>query len=266
MKSILILFLASISATALAEAPDTVFLNELTWTEVRDKIESGTNTIIVATAGTEQNGPHLVLGKHEIIVTAAAEQIARRLGNALVSPTINHVPEGGIDPPTGAMRYPGAISLPNVYFMKILEYTARSHEAHGFTNIVFIGDSGGNRRGMEEVAEALNYEWRGGPSRVHFASDYYSNHSVNEWLESQGETPEAIGRHAGIATTSQVLAIAPEHVRLDKRAPGGGFEGSGVTGDPTRANVEYGRKGLELRVEAAVSQIQKLIAEADASR
>ena len=94
MKSALVLLLTSVAAPLLAEAPDTVFLDELTWTEVRDKLESGTNTIIVATAGTEQNGPHMVLGKHKFITRAASEQIARRLGNTLVSRSSRTFPKG----------------------------------------------------------------------------------------------------------------------------------------------------------------------------
>ncbi len=266
MKSALLLLLTLVAATALAEAPDTVFLDELTWTEVRDKLESGTDTIIVATAGTEQNGPHMVLGKHKFIIRATSEKIARELGNTLVSPVITHVPEGGLDPPTGHMRYKGAITLPNPYFKKVVEYTARSHKASGFTKIVFIGDSGGNQRGMKEVAEVLNEEWRGGPTRVFFVADYYSNNGFREWLESQGETAESVGRHAGISDTSQLLAVAPEHIRLDERKPGGGFEGSGVRGDPSKASAEYGKKGIALKVETAVREIKRMIAEAEASR
>ena len=134
-------------------------------------------------------------------------------------------------------------------------------KVHGFTDIVFIGDSGGNQRGMREVAEALNEEWRGGTARVHFLSDYYgSGERYREWLQSQGEEPDAIGTHAGITDTSQVLAIAPEHVRLDKRANRGGFEGSGVRGDPTRASSDYGKKGIQLKVEASLAQLKELMA------
>ena len=71
-----------------------VFLEELTWTEVRDAIDGGTTTIIIPTAGTEQNGPHMVLGKHKFIVNYASARIARELGNALVAP----VPNVTVDP------------------------------------------------------------------------------------------------------------------------------------------------------------------------
>ena len=77
-------FAAFFVGSAIAQLPDTVFLDEFTWTEVRDLIDNGTTTVIVATAGTEQNGPHMVLGKHKFIVSYAAEQIARRLGDTLV--------------------------------------------------------------------------------------------------------------------------------------------------------------------------------------
>ena len=92
------------------QAPDTVFLEELTWTELRDLIRSGKTTIILPTGGTEQNGPHMALGKHNVRVKALAEKIARGLGNALVAPVLAYVPEGRIAPPTGHMRFPGTIT------------------------------------------------------------------------------------------------------------------------------------------------------------
>jgi len=261
MKNFLITLLVLSPAIVSATPPDTIFLEELTWTEVRDLLAAGKTTVIVASAGNEQNGPHMVLGKHEYIVRHAADRIARKLGNALVAPIVTYVPEGAVDPPSGHMRYPGTITLPNVYFMKIFEYAARSLEAHGFTDIVFLGDSGGNQEGMKEVALALNAEWRGGKTRVHFVPEYYSENGFAEWLKSQGETEESIGNHAGISDTSQLLAIAPQHIRKDKLAKGGGAEGSGVSGDPTKATAEYGKKGIDLKVETAVARIQKLIAE-----
>jgi creatinine amidohydrolase/Fe(II)-dependent formamide hydrolase-like protein len=194
-------------------------------------------------------------------VRNASDRIARKLGNALVAPIVTYVPEGSIDPLSGHMRYPGTISLPNVYFMKIYEYAARSLRAHGFTDIVFLGDSGGNQEGMKEVALALNQEWKGGKTRVHFIPEYYSGNGFTDWLKTQGETEESIGNHAGISDTSQVLAVAPQHIRKDQLARSGGFEGSGVSGDPTRATEAYGKKGMDLKVETAVARIQKLIAE-----
>src|SRR5262249_43141537 len=67
-----------------AQGPGTVFLEDLTWTELRDLQAAGTTTIIVPIGGTEQNGPHMALGKHNVRAKALAEKIANQLGNALV--------------------------------------------------------------------------------------------------------------------------------------------------------------------------------------
>ena len=243
-----------------AGAQDSVFLEELTWTEVRDRLDQGAVRVLIPTAGTEQNGPHMVLGKHRYIVEHASNLIARELGQTLVAPTITYVPEGDIDPPSGHMRFAGTISLPNEHFVKLLEYTARSLEAHGFTDILFISDSGSNMRGIEEATATLNEEWQGEPARVHDVSDYYRANGFRDWLQSEGETPETIGTHAGITDTSQMLYVAPEHIRTEKLAPGGDFGQTGVRGDPRRASRDRGQKGIELKVEAAVRQARKLLA------
>src|SRR6266436_9098101 len=94
-----------------AHAAETVFLEELTWTELRDQIRSGKTTIIVPIGGTEQNGPHMVLGKHNVRVKVLAEKIARALNNALVAPVIAYVPEGSVNPPSAHMRFPGTITV-----------------------------------------------------------------------------------------------------------------------------------------------------------
>ncbi|MEK9499825.1 creatininase family protein [Gaopeijia maritima] len=254
------LLLSAVSAGSLAaqELPS-VFIEELTWTEIAGAIENGTTTVIIPTAGTEQNGPHMVMGKHKFIVNHASRLIAEQLGNALVAPVVTYVPEGAIDPPSGHMRMAGSISLPDEYFKKLVEYGARSLRVHGFTDILLIGDSGGNQRGMEEVANALNQEWRGSGVRVHFIGDYYSANGFREWVAEQGHPASEIGSHAGILDTSILMSVAPEHIRMDERAPGGGFEGSGVSGDPTKASAEYGAVGMQMSVDAALAQIRELI-------
>src|SRR5215216_6570575 len=73
--------------------PDTVFLEELTWAEVRDLVKGGTTTVIIGTAGTEQKGPHMVDGEHKFVMEYSADKIARGLGKTLVAPVITYVPE-----------------------------------------------------------------------------------------------------------------------------------------------------------------------------
>ncbi len=255
----LVLVLLAFAYPLFAQVPDTVFLEELTWTEVRDAIQAGKTTVIIPTGGTEQTGPHIVLGKHNFIVKHTAEQIARRLGDALVAPVVAYVPEGELDPPTSHMRFSGTITLPNEYFMKVVEYAARSFRVHGFKDIVLIGDSGGNQDGLKTVSEMLNKEWANSDIRVLFVSDYNSGTAFRDWLQSQGETAESIGGHGGIPNTSEVMAVDSNQVRLDKRAKSTETLPSGVTGDSTRASIRYGMKGLELKIEAAVAQTKELM-------
>jgi creatinine amidohydrolase/Fe(II)-dependent formamide hydrolase-like protein len=244
-------------ATRPGAAQDSVFLEELTWTEVRDAIRAGKTTVIIPTGGTEQNGPHMILGKHNVRIKFTSGEIAKRLGNALVAPVMAYVPEGDIDPPASHMRFPGTITLPAEHFAKVVEFAARSLKAHGFLDIALIGDSGGNQASLKAVAELLNQEWASSPARVHHLNTYYDDESAfRAWLIAQGENVE--DTHAGIIDTSLQLAVDTSGVRRSRLAPGRTGDGTGVNGDPTRASVEYGKKGLELAIERAVRQFQDL--------
>ena len=250
-----------VSFQSLAQTPDTVFLEELTWTEVRAAIDSGATTVIVPTAGTEQNGPHMALGKHKYRINAGSDRIARELGNALVAPVMTYVPEGNIDPPSGHMRYAGAISLPQDVFRSVLEYAARSMRAHGFTDILFIGDSGGNQSGMRAVAETLNDEWNAERTRVLVVTDWYGADDYPNWLLSQGFSDEEIGSHAGLSDTAKLLYVAPQHVRTELLVDGDLANVEGVSGDPSKATAELGKVGMDFHHESAMRQINQLMAE-----
>src|SRR3954471_9761827 len=158
---------------AFAQTPDSVFLEDLTWTELRDVIRSGKTIVIVPIGGTEQNGPDMALGKHNVRVKLLSEKIALGLGNALVAPVISYVPEGSISPPTAHMRFPGTITVPDDAFEKVLEYAPRSFKLHGFTDIVFLGDHGGYQADEKAVADRLNREWADTPVRAHAVEEYY---------------------------------------------------------------------------------------------
>ena len=50
------------------EASESVWIEELTYMEVRDRIKAGASTAIVSTGGIEENGPFLATGKHNVIL------------------------------------------------------------------------------------------------------------------------------------------------------------------------------------------------------
>jgi creatinine amidohydrolase len=250
-------------AGAQAGAPDSVFVEDLTWTELRDLIQGGWTTIILPTGGTEQNGPHMALGKHNVRVRALSERIARALGNTLVAPVLAYVPEGGLAPPTGHMRFAGTITLGDQPFQSVLESAVRSMRLHGFRDIVLLGDSGPNQAGQRAVAARLTREWAATPVRVHALDEYYraSTDGFREILRARGYGDAEIGVHAGLADTSLMLAIDPRLVRVDRlaRDPGTPAE-NGVDGDPRRSSAELGRLGVEAIVSRTVQAIQRAIA------
>ena len=229
-----VMVFACMAITTFAQAPSlpqpgSVFLEELTWIEARDAIAAGKTTVIIPTGGTEQNGPHLVLGKHNYLVKHKAGEIAKNLGNALVAPVMAYVPEGDVNPPTGHMRYAGTITTPQDVFVKVLEYAARSFKQHGFTDVVLVGDSGGNQEGQRLVAEALNKEWAATPARVHHITAYYPGRG-DDWVVSQGVSAADVGSHAGTHDTSSLMYINPSMLRFDKMTVGKAGDGQGHTG------------------------------------
>jgi creatinine amidohydrolase len=237
--------------------PNSVFLEELTWMEVRDAIAGGKTTIVIPTGGTEQNGPHIVLGKHNYLVKYKAGEIARQLGNALVAPVVAYVPEGDVDPPTGHMRYAGTITTPQDVFVKVLEYAARSFKQHGFVDVALVGDSGGNQEGQRLVAAALNKEWAATTVRVHHITAYYPGRG-DDWVVSQGVSAADVGSHAGTHDTSSLMYINPSMLRFDKMVVGKANDGQGHTGNPARATALFGRRILEMQIQDATAQIREL--------
>jgi creatinine amidohydrolase len=239
------------------EAVDSVFIEELTWMEIRDAMQAGKTTVIIPTGGVEQNGPYLATGKHNYILRATSEAIARKLGNALVAPIVPFVPEGDIEPASLHMKYPGSISLTEETYHRLLVDICASFRAHGFAHIVLIGDSGGNQDGMKSVAAELNSKWAGGKSHVHFIPEYYDYAGVEKWLKTQGieQTPE--GYHDDFAITAQMMVVDPATVRMKQRIAAGKFRINGVDLAPAARTIEWGRKIVDYRAGITVKAIQK---------
>jgi len=239
-----------------------VYMEDMTWMEIRDRIKAGATTVIVPTGGTEQNGPHMVTGKHNVIVRYTAVEIANRLGNALVAPVMTYVPEGRISPPEGHMQFPGTLSLSPETFMLVLEDTASSLKQNGFKLICFVGDSGGNQKPQKDVAERLSEMWAGSGTRVITVSDYYDSHNGQDaWISSIGMKSLEAGSHAGFEDTSELMEIHPQGIRSSLRGAYSerDYKTTGAMGDATKASPATGRQLLELKIEAAVNQISKAV-------
>ena len=227
--------------------------------EVRDALKAGRTTVIVPTGGVEQNGPYLATGKHNYILRATTEAIARKLGNALVSPIIAFVPEGDINPPSLHMKYPGTISLTEDTYRRLLTEVCACFRAHGFEHIVLIGDSGGNQAGLKEVAARLNAQWAGGRTRVHFIPEYYDYPGVKRWLEQRGIRQTDEGLHDDLAITAQMMVVDPATVRMKQRVAANKFRINVVELAPVEKTVDWGKKIIAYRAEVTVQAIRKAV-------
>jgi creatinine amidohydrolase len=252
----------SVSAETAVSPPRSVFLEDLTWMEVRDATQAGRTTIIVPIGGTEQNGPHMVLGKHNARVKFLSARIAAALGNALVAPVLAYVPEGKESPPTAHMRFPGTITIPDAAFEEILLSAARGFRLHGFKDVVFIGDHGGYQKTLRKVAATLNAEWDKSPVRAHAIVEYYtaSDSGFADMLRQKGFSDAQIGTHAGLADTSLALAVDPSLVRVDQLGAATHGKADGVYGDPRRASAELGKPALDMIVARTVEAIKASVA------
>src|SRR6188474_1986111 len=243
------------------EAGTSLWTEELTWMEVRDAIRAGNTTILIGTGGVEQNGPYVAGGKHNFVLATVMPEIAKAIGKTLIAPIVKFVPEGAIEPtPRGHMSYPGTISLEAATFEALLTDICRSYKAHGFKDIILIGDSGGNQTGMRNVAGALNKKWEAESlaARVHFLPEYYTEDQWSyDFLKSQGvvqidksaaagqqdrRTDTRNGMHDDVYYEAQAAVQDPRFIRAEQRMKAGLFTLHGVDMAPVSKTVELGKK------------------------
>ena len=246
----------------LAVAQGSVFIEELTTFEVSAALKAGKKIVIIPIGGTEQNGPHMAIGKHNTRAKALAGKIAVSLGNALVAPVLSYTPEGNIDPPTEHMGFAGTISITEDTFKNVLLGTARSFKKHGFTDVVLLGDSGNYQKALASVATQFNREAAKSTTRVHYIAEYYrsTQSTYLDALRAKGLSSAEIGTHAGSADTSLLMAIEPSMVRPERfaEAARGGWA-LGTLGDPRASSAANGQIGVDAVVKITVDAVKKAV-------
>ena len=254
-------FLAVPSLARAQKAPPSRYFEDLTFNEIHDLIAAGYKTIIIPTGGTEDKGPHMAMGEHNRVVEYNADQIAMRLGNALVAPVIAYVPEGDWDKATGHMSHAGSITLPDDKgYTTLLEAAALSFKQAGFKNIVFIGDSGGNQAGMKATADKLGAAWAGEGVKVLHLPDYYTKaHADTEkWIVANLKIPQKeIGGHANIEDTSELMWVNPSLVHMDRLEKG--TPENAISGDARPSTPALGEQFNRIKIENAVAQYRALM-------
>jgi creatinine amidohydrolase len=245
-------------------AGESPWAEELTWMEIRDLIKAGkATTILIGTGGVEQNGPYVAGGKHNFVLQTVLPYISRAIPNSLIAPIVKFVPEGRIEPtPSGHMAYPGTISLEPATYLALLTDICRSYKAHGFTDIILIGDSGGNQNGMRAVADTLNARWANEAARVHYLSEYYNEDRWSyDFLKTLGITQidttpgrqrdarvdTRNGMHDDVYYEAQIAVQDPKLIRAEQREKAGQLTIHGVNLAPMSKTIEVGKKLAEYR-------------------
>jgi creatinine amidohydrolase len=255
------------------DAAESLWAEELTSMEIRDVLRAGTTTIIIGTGGVEQNGPYVAGGKHNYVLQTVLPDIARAIGKALIAPIVKFVPEGSIEPVSGHMAYAGTIGVEEATFEALLSDICRSYKAHGFLDIILLGDSGGNQPGMEKVADKLNRKWSAERARVHYLREYYFEDQWSyNYLKSLGITqidrtpPQGQpqdrpadwrnGIHDDIYYESQIAVQDPTLIRMEQRLKAGLFSLHGVELMPISRTIEIGRKLASYRAGITAKAFQ----------
>jgi creatinine amidohydrolase len=247
-------------------AVDSAWIHQLTFLEVRDAQRAGKTTIIVPTGGIEQNGPYQVTGKHDHLNRVHCEAIARKLGTALCAPIIHFVPQGDIDPPSGMMRYPGSIGVSEATYRALLADVANSFRVTGFEHVVLIGDSGGNQRGMKEVAAELAPKWAGTKSRIHYIPEYYDWREATDFATTTlGWKQGNDGYHDDAVTSAMMMIDDPDSVRIKQRMAKGRATINGIPLTPIDKVVAAARQIVNYRVEKTAAAIRKAVSAAAAT-
>ena len=255
----------SLSLNAVAQPAGklpSVHLEELTWTEVRDAIQAGTTTALIYTGSTEQNGPHLVLGKHNFIARHVAGRIATELGNAIVYPVLPYAPTGDSAARSGHMRFPGSIHLSATTFRAVVRDLALSALAAGFRQVFLLGDHGDGQNELSAVAREFDGLWAARGQRVFYVPDVYvlQGHQVRAYLSAIGITGDG---HGGAADTAELTFIdrQGQWVRTDAwaRSSNKTEQVTGVSGDPLRADAAMGRAFIDYKITNGVRQMWGLM-------
>ena len=234
---------------------DTLWIEDLTMLEVRDLIKAGKTTALILTGGIEENGPYLTTGKHNNVLRAMGDPIARALGNALIAPIVTLEPGN-----PERVRMPGTVLLSPDTFKAVVSDMAVSLKTQGFKHIVLLGDNGGNVKPLGEVAEALNAKWKaaGADARAYSIPEYYNYGEVEQFEQSAlGIHEKMEGLHDDYYISAIIAVHDPNGVRMPERVKAGKFAINGVSLGPIDKTVENGKKIIAFRTEKTVAAIRK---------
>ena len=243
---------------------NTVWLEELTQPEFRDLIKDGYTTVLIMTGGVENNDGNLSMNKHNINNKLLGEMMARKMGKTLVAPLVTLEPGNA-----GPNIQPGRAGpmLSQGTYVALLFDMGNYLRSMGFKEIYYMGDSGGNGRGMQTAADSLTKVYADSPDKVSFKhiAEYYNHTSVIQpYLQNELKIPEGIkigastgtsGLHEELGIDATMALADPQSIRFAQRVKAGQAEINGIKFESLKWLQELGRKVAELRVTTTINAI-----------
>ncbi|WP_396215171.1 creatininase family protein [Gemmatimonas sp.] len=246
------------------EGINTVWLEELTQPEFRDMLKDGYTTVLIMTGGVENNDGNLQMNKHNINIKLLGEMMARRMGKTLVAPLVTLEPGNA-----GPNIQPGRAGpmLAQATYAALLFDMGNYLRSMGFKEVFYMGDSGGNARGMQTAADSLTKLYADSPDRVVFKHipEFYNHTSVVQpYIQNELKIPEGIkigassgtsGLHEELGIDATMALADPQSIRFAQRVKAGQAEINGIKFESLAWLQELGRKVADLRVNTAINAI-----------
>jgi creatinine amidohydrolase len=261
---------AAAEREARANAPRTidginsVWIAELTQPELRDMMRDGYTTVLILTGGVEDNSANLAMDKHNINNKLLGEMIARKMGRTLVAPLVTLEPGNA-----GANVQIGRAGpmISQATYRALLYDMGDYLRSMGFKEIYYMGDSGGNRGGMQFAADSLTAVYSNGPDPVYFKhiGEYYNHTShVQPYIQNELGIPEQIrigassgssGLHEELGIDATMALADPQSIRFEQRVRAGQDEINGIKFESLEWLQDLGRKVADLRVQTTIDAI-----------
>ena len=211
---------------------------------------------ILPVGSIEQHGPHLPIMTDWAIATEYGKRVAEKMGAFLL-------PALPISTCREHMGKKGSVWMEPTTFYQMMNDIILSLKTQGFKKVGIISTHGGIFI-LTPLVRDLNAKYNPDLQVAVVSPD-----SIDA-----SDILDTVGLHADESETSQILAIAPETVKMDKAIDfvpdtprnylsyGSIFRAcpDGVWGYPTKATAEKGEKVIEKAVETIINELNKAFA------
>ena len=264
---VLFCFLCMASVHVYAAEHSQLLMENMSWNEIKNKIDEGADTVIFAVGSTEQHGTHLPISVDQAIGSYLVRQLAKELGTTLVAPGIQ------VGASHHNLSFPGTLVVRESVLEGLLRDYVFSLAWHGFRHIIILPTQYENYSVVGRITTQL--------SSLYPHLDIIGVSDAQEILDTLHRTSKRLGvadeyvdYHAGLSETAMLLAIDPtlsdmRHTESGHVGQGSAFQAklkfegmsaiseNGVIGDPRLATPELGNEYLDDLSDFLFAKVQK---------